>query len=113
MEGTCLIGKQTVIRGTISGNEALKIEGRVEGNISLNNHLFIDTEGVVEAEIEAMDVTINGRLLGNIRAENRVVIRTGAEMIGDVSASQIVLEEGANFKGKIEMDVSLPNDVMT
>jgi len=106
-----IIGKGIMIRGSLSGGGDLVIEGRVEGQISLKNHLTIETSGRVEADIRADELTINGEAAGNIDASSRVAINSSAKVNGDVKAPRVVIEDGAVFNGSIEMDVKLPDDI--
>lgn len=108
---TNIIGKGITIRGSLSGGGDLVIEGRVEGQISLKNHLTIESSGRVEADIRADELTINGEASGNIDASARVAINNSARVHGDVKAPRIVIEDGAVFNGTIEMDVKLPDDI--
>ncbi len=108
---TNIIGKGITIRGSLSGGGDLVIEGRVEGQISLKNHLTIETSGRVEADIRADELTINGEASGNIDASARVAINNSARVHGDVKAPRVVIEDGAVFNGTIEMDVKLPDDI--
>lgn len=108
---TGIIGKGITIRGSLSGGGDLVIEGRVEGQISLKNHLTIESTGYVQADIRAEELTINGEASGNIDASSRVAINTSARVAGDVKAPRVVIEDGAVFNGSIEMDVQLPDDI--
>ena len=105
------IGKGIVIRGSLSGGGDLVIEGRVEGQIALKNHLTIESTGKVQADIRADELTINGEASGNIDAASRVAINSSAKVNGDVKAPRVVIEDGAVFNGSIEMDVKLPDDI--
>jgi cytoskeletal protein CcmA (bactofilin family) len=108
---TGIIGKGIVIRGNLTGGGDLIIEGRVEGQISLKNHLTIEGTGKVEADIRAEELTINGEASGNIDASGRVAINASAKVAGDIKAPRVVIEDGAVFNGSIEMDVKLPDDI--
>jgi cytoskeletal protein CcmA (bactofilin family) len=110
-EQTGIIGKGIVIRGNLTGGGDLIIEGRVEGQISLKNHLTIEGTGKVEADIRAEELTINGEASGNIDASGRVAINASAKVAGDIKAPRVVIEDGAVFNGSIEMDVRLPDDI--
>jgi cytoskeletal protein CcmA (bactofilin family) len=110
-EQTNIIGKGITIRGSLSGGGDLVIEGRVEGQISLKNHLTIETSGRVEADIRADELTINGEASGNIDASARVAINNSARVHGDIKAPRVVIEDGAVFNGTVEMDVKLPDDI--
>jgi len=107
----CVIGRTIAIRGNLSGNEDLVVEGRIEGAISLSNHLTVDESGVVEADIDVEDLTVNGTVRGSIRSARGVTISATARVLGDVQAASVVIEDGAQFKGRIEMDFELPEGV--
>lgn len=106
-----IIGKGITIRGSLSGSGELVVEGRVEGQIALKNHLTIEASGVVEADIRTDELTINGTASGNIDAGTRVAIHQSAKVNGDIKATRVVIEDGAVFNGSIEMDVKLPDDI--
>jgi cytoskeletal protein CcmA (bactofilin family) len=110
-EQTGIIGKGITIRGNLTGGGDLVIEGRVEGQISLKNHLTIERTGHVEAEIRAEELTINGEASGNIDASSMVSISASAKVAGDIKAPRVVIEDGAVFNGTIQMDVKLPDDI--
>ncbi len=109
MADQTVIGKGIVIRGSLSGGEDLVIEGRVEGQVNLKNHLTIESTGNVQADIRADELTINGEASGNIDAGSRVAINASARVSGDVKAPRVVIEDGAVFNGSIEMEVKLPD----
>ncbi len=106
-----IIGKGIQIRGNLSGAEDLIIEGRIEGHVTLQNHLTVESPGIVVADIEAKNLTINGQMNGNIDVHERVLISSSATVLGNVRAPRVVIEDGARFRGHIEMDVPLPDDI--
>ncbi|MCC7534726.1 MAG: polymer-forming cytoskeletal protein [Deltaproteobacteria bacterium] len=106
-----IIGSGITIRGNLSGSEALVIEGRVEGQISLQNHLTIEESGRVVADVEVENLTVHGQLEGSIHASETVTIRATARVVGNVRAPRVVIDEGAVFKGGIEMEFDLPEGV--
>ncbi len=110
-EQTGIIGKGIIIKGNLTGGGDLIIEGRVEGQISLKNHLTIEGTGTVQADIRAEELTINGEASGNIDASGRVAINASAKVAGDIKAPRVIIEDGAVFNGSIEMDVRLPDDI--
>jgi cytoskeletal protein CcmA (bactofilin family) len=110
-ETACTIGKGIQIRGNMSGSGDLIIEGRVEGHIALQDHLTVEDSGTVVADIESRELTVNGKMSGNIDAGERVSISSTATIIGDIRAPRVVIEDGARFRGNIEMDVPLPKDI--
>ena len=105
------IGKAFRIKGELHGEEDLVIEGQVEGEITLQKHLTIESSGVITANMKAAEVTIKGEVKGNTTADGRIAIASGAKVIGDVKAPRMVIEDGAKLKGAIEMDVKLPPNV--
>lgn len=106
-----IIGKGITIKGSLAGGEDLVIEGRVEGQIALKNHLTIEGTGKVMADIRAEELTINGEASGSIDVSGRVAINASAKVSGDVKAPRVIIEDGAVFNGSIEMDVKLPDDI--
>ncbi len=106
-----MIGQGIVIKGSLSGGDDLVIEGHVEGQIALKNHLTIEGTGKVQGDIRAEELTINGEASGNIEATTKVSINTSAKVAGDIKAPRVVIEDGAVFNGSIEMDVKLPEDI--
>ena len=98
------IGRTLVIKGEISGAEALYIDGRIEGKISLpDNRITIGRNGVVQANIIAREVVVMGKVSGNIDCSDRVDIRSEGSVTGDVSTIRISVEDGAVLKGGIQV----------
>jgi cytoskeletal protein CcmA (bactofilin family) len=102
------IGKSLIIKGEVTGSEALYIDGRVEGSINLaGNRVTIGRNGVVSANVVAREIVIIGKVRGNLNASDRVDIRNEGSLTGDVIAQRISIEDGAFFKGGI--DIQKPN----
>jgi cytoskeletal protein CcmA (bactofilin family) len=98
------IGKSVVIKGELSGSEDLYLDGEVEGSIELRSHsLTIGPNGRVRANINAKDVVIHGKVDGNVRGNERVELKKSAVLNGDVITQRIVIEDGAFFKGSIDI----------
>ncbi|MGC1782472.1 MAG: polymer-forming cytoskeletal protein [Acidobacteriaceae bacterium] len=98
------IGKSLTIKGEITGSEMLYIDGHVEGSVSLpGNRVVIGRNGHVGANISAREVVILGKVNGNINATDRVDIRNEGSLTGDVVAQRISIEDGAYFKGGIDI----------
>ena len=98
------IGRSIVIKGELSGNEDLAIEGRVEGKVNLNQTLLtVGEHGNVKAQIAAKAVVVIGRVQGNITAVEKVEIRDKGSVDGDVCAPRVAISEGAHFRGSIDM----------
>jgi cytoskeletal protein CcmA (bactofilin family) len=98
------IGKSLVIKGEVTGSESLYIDGRVEGSISLaGNRVTVGRNGVVAANINAREIVVLGKVRGNLTASDRVDIRSDGSLTGDVVAARISIEDGAYFKGGIDI----------
>ena len=98
------IGKSLVIKGEVSGSESLYIDGRVEGSINLpGNRVTVGRNGVVAANINAREIVVLGKVRGNLTASDRVDIRSDGSLTGDVIAARISIEDGAFFKGGIDI----------
>lgn len=98
------IGRTLVIKGEVSGAEALYIDGRVEGTISLpGNRLTIGRNGQVAANINAKELVIMGKVQGNVECADRLDIRSEGALAGDVITHRISVEEGAILKGGVEV----------
>jgi cytoskeletal protein CcmA (bactofilin family) len=98
------IGRTLVIKGELSGAEALYIDGRVEGKISLPDHrVTIGRNGSAQANIVAREVVVMGKVNGNIDCSDRVDIRSEGSVTGDVSTMRISVEDGAVLKGGIQV----------
>jgi cytoskeletal protein CcmA (bactofilin family) len=98
------IGKSLVIKGEVSGSESLYIDGRVEGSISLpGNRVTVGRNGTVAANITAREIVVLGKVRGNLNASDRVDIRNEGSLTGDVVAQRISIEDGAFFKGGIDI----------
>lgn len=100
-----MIGPTIVIKGTVSGDEDLSVQGRVEGTIDLGSHeVSVGESGKVNADITAKIVRIDGQVSGDIRGIEKVVISKSGNVHGNITAPRVTLEDGAIFKGSIDMD---------
>ena len=98
------IGKSVIIRGELSGSEDLYLDGEVEGSIDLKGHsLTIGPNGHIRANVNAQEVVIHGRVDGNIRGTDRVELKKSAVLAGDIFTQRIMIEEGAFFKGSVDV----------
>lgn len=99
------LGSSLQIKGEITGSEDLQIDGIVEGPISLDGHdLIVGSTAQLHSEIHAGEVVVCGKLVGNVRAQGRVEITKDGSITGDLSCARISIEDGAHFKGRIEID---------
>jgi cytoskeletal protein CcmA (bactofilin family) len=98
------IGKSLIVKGELSGSESLYIDGKVEGAINLpGNRVTIGRNGQVAANILAREIVVLGKVRGNCQASDRVDIRSEGSLTGDVIAARISIEDGAFFKGGIDI----------
>ena len=98
------IGRSLVIKGEITGSEALYIDGRIEGKITLtDNRVTIGRNGIVQADITAREVVVMGKVTGNLECSDRVDIRSEGVVHGNVLTERVSVEDGAVLKGGIEV----------
>jgi cytoskeletal protein CcmA (bactofilin family) len=98
------IGKSVIIKGELSGSEDLYVDGQVEGSIELSgNRLIIGPHGQVRANVNAKGVIVQGKLEGNIHAGERAELTKSAIAVGDIVTQRVAIEEGAYFKGKVDI----------
>ncbi len=99
-----VIGPTLVIKGELSADEDLVIEGHIEGTIAHHKkHLTVGKQGRVQAHIHASSVIVEGQLVGDIHSEGIVSLASGADVKGNIYCARIVMEDGARFKGRIDM----------
>ncbi len=101
--GKTLIGNSVIIRGDITSEENLQIEGVVDGSIESSNDVHVGVEGRVNATIRANNIMIHGRVIGDIAASNRVELAPSALLQGNIRAPKLAIAETALFKGSIDM----------
>jgi cytoskeletal protein CcmA (bactofilin family) len=101
------IGRSITIRGEVSGDEDLLIQGQVEGSVDLKDQsVTVGREGKVKANITGRMVTVEGEVEGNLKADEQVILKSSARVQGDIVAPRVALEDGATFRGGIDMGVS-------
>ena len=108
--GATFIGPNVTIEGTLSGSEAIVIEGSVRGKINLSADLRVGTKARLEATVHARNVTIEGKLTGDISADDRVELVASATVDGNIKAPKIIVAEGAKFRGSVDMGSRVPKD---
>ena len=92
------------VQGEVTGDENLLIDGRVDGSVDLKSHsVTVGPEGDVRGSIVGRTVAIEGKARGNLTAEQQIVLLSGADVEGDLSAPRVVLEDGARFRGGIDL----------
>src|SRR6266404_3525509 len=100
---TTTIGSTIRIQGTVTSGEEILLDGELAGELALNQRLTISAKGKVEANVKAREVIIGGSVKGNVEATERITLRVGANLVGDVKTGGIVIEDGAYFKGGIDI----------
>jgi cytoskeletal protein CcmA (bactofilin family) len=102
---TARLGTSLHVKGEISGNEDLHIDGSVEGVIQLEDHkLTVGASAKLTADVMAREVVIYGSTKGSLRARDRIEIKKDGSVVGDLTTTRIMIEDGAYFKGSIEID---------
>jgi cytoskeletal protein CcmA (bactofilin family) len=103
--GSARLGSSLQIKGQVTGNEDLQIDGIVDGPISLTGHeLTVGPDAELRSEIHAGEVVVYGKVVGNVHSEGRVEIKQDGSVTGDIASARISIEDGAHFKGRIEID---------
>jgi cytoskeletal protein CcmA (bactofilin family) len=99
------LGASLAIKGHITGSEDLQIDGKIDGPITLHGHqLTVGSTAQLNSEIHAGEVIVYGKVVGNVHARERVDVKTDGSIVGDISTARISIEDGAHFKGRIEID---------
>ncbi len=102
-EAATLIGPGIFVRGRVSGEEDLHIEGRLEGSVVLTETVFVAPGGIVVATVQARDIVVSGIVVGNVTAEDSVTLNAGAKLVGDITAPRVIVADGATFAGNVAM----------
>lgn len=110
--GGAVLGPGARVRGRVSGDGDLRVEGSIEGDVVVTGDLAIGSAGAVRGDIDANAVTIGGSLTGDVAARGAVVIRAGAKVVGNMGGAEVSLEEGAKFSGRIEAEFELPTELV-
>ena len=102
--GQAHIGKSVIVKGEISSSEDLYVDGEVRGAIELRDHsLTVGPNGKVEANVTAREIVVQGSLNGNLHATEKIEIRKTGSLLGDLTTARIIIEDGAYFKGSIDI----------
>ena len=111
---TARLGSSLHVKGEITGNEDLLIDGSVEGLIQLDERkLTVGATAKVTADVIAREVVVYGTVKGNLRAKDRIEIKKDGSVNGDLTTARIMIEDGAYFKGSIEIDKSAEKETST
>ncbi len=102
--GPAIIGKSVMIKGQIFSREDLTIDGEIDGSVELHEHrLTVGPNGKLQAGVKAREVVVLGTIHGNVEAADKIDIRKDARLVGDIKTARIVIEDGAYFKGSIDI----------
>lgn len=102
--GAAVLGKSVIVKGQIFSREDLTIDGEVEGTVELQEHrLTIGPNGKVVASVKAREIVVLGTIHGNVETSDKIDIRRDAKLVGDIRTARIVIEDGAYFKGNIDI----------
>jgi cytoskeletal protein CcmA (bactofilin family) len=100
-----VIGQGLTIEGEITSEEEVTVAGTVRGRLSSEGAITVDAGAVVEADVTAGSLSVGGSIIGNVSAGDRVDLLAGGRLVGDVRTARITIQDGASFKGNVDMDV--------
>lgn len=100
-----VVGAGLIIEGEFTSDEPVLVDGTVKGTLTSSEAVSIGSDGVVEADVQGLSVSIAGQLTGNVTATSRVDIQVGGRLVGDVKANRLTIADGASFRGNVDMDV--------
>lgn len=103
----CTIGQGVAINGRLSGSDEVVVFGSIEGNVVLENLLTVEEGGRVVADIDVVSIVVRGEVSGEVVARDVIELQEGSKVTGNLRAPRIIIQEGARFKGNIDMDVQL------
>ena len=102
--GSAVLGKSVIVKGQIFSREDLTIDGEIDGSVELHEHrLTVGPNGKLQAGVKAREVVVLGTIHGNVEASDKIDIRKDAKLVGDIKTARIVIEDGAYFKGSIDI----------
>ncbi len=109
-----VIGTSLVLKGDVTGENDLLIQGQVEGKVNLKkNSVTVGRNGRVKADIYGRIIRVEGRVQGNLFGDEKIIINKAGDVQGNLSAPSVILEDGARFKGSIDMEVKTPEKATT
>lgn len=107
-----VVGAGTHVRGNVRGAGALEVSGVIEGSVAVSGDVLVPAGGKVVGPIEGASIHVAGAVEGDLRASGPVVLAAGARVVGDATGSEVSLEEGAAFRGRIEAEFELPEELL-
>ncbi|MBN2497509.1 MAG: polymer-forming cytoskeletal protein [Deltaproteobacteria bacterium] len=108
-DSNTVVGESILIKGNLEGDEDLTVQGHIEGSIQLHKTLIIEPGGVVKAEVSVANAVVSGIMVGNLLASDSVELTETGRMVGDIRAPRVIINEGALFRGQVDMgDLEMP-----
>jgi cytoskeletal protein CcmA (bactofilin family) len=98
-----MMGPSMTVKGEVYSREELYIDGEVQGSIELQHRLTIGPNGKIRATVKAREVVVHGSIQGNVQATEKIILREKGSLVGDIKTAGIVIEDGAYFKGSIDI----------
>lgn len=105
------IGENISIKGDITGNNNVRVAGKVNGSIIIQGDIVIERSGTIEGEIQAKNVTVAGKITGNIECSEKLTLEQSSKLVGNIKTKQLIIENGAHFQGNCSMDSAAPSVV--
>lgn len=110
-EDASILGRGARVRGRIAGDGDLRVEGQVEGDVSISGELTLEEGSSITGDVDAGTVVVGGALKGDVAARGPVAVRATAQVEGDLAGTEVSLDEGASFHGRIDAEFDLPADL--
>lgn len=105
------LGRGARVRGRISGDGDLRVEGHVEGDVRVSGQVALEEGASITGDVEAAAVIISGALTGDVVSRGAVTVRASAKVAGNLGGAEVSLEEGASFHGRIEAEFDMPAEL--
>ena len=106
-----IIGRETAITGQLQGSGNIRIDGRIEGGVSITGNAVIGESGSVQGDIKAGNLIVGGTVTGNVECDGNLSIQATGQLVGDVRVRSLNIADGGIFKGRSEMDTRMGGDV--
>jgi len=97
------IGASMTVKGEVYSREELHVDGEIQGSIELHHRLTVGPNGKIRANVKAKEVVVQGSIQGNVQSAEKIIIRDKGSLVGDIKTAGIVIEDGAYFKGSIDI----------
>jgi cytoskeletal protein CcmA (bactofilin family) len=97
------IGSSMTVKGEVYSREELSVDGEIQGTIELHHRLTVGPNGKIRANVKAKEVVVQGSIQGNVQSSEKIIIRDKGSLVGDIKTAGIVIEDGAYFKGSIDI----------